>query len=323
MKKLLFSLVLLSSSGLLLSQNTNSGTTGSENGQGIIHWKLDGNSATDQQFMGTVNETPLIFKSNMVEGMRITPEGGIEMPNIEHIKPGEKEDLSPRIMVVREDGSVALVKYGEINKLIKISGLNHYPFDPDHGVICASPSNAPVSPDWLYIDSDPSEDKDARIVTNLGGCDFINVGINTTTPTSRLNVNSPANVNEVAFSVSKGNSNNDVFRVYNNGTVWATEINIKLAQDFPDYVFEADYMLMSLDELETYISKNGHLPNMPSANEVKENGLLLGDVQVKQMEKIEELTLYTIEQQRLISQQQEMINILQDQMQAIQEKLKD
>ena len=52
---------------------------------------------------------------------------------------------------------------------------------------------------------------------------------------------------------------------------------------------------MSLTELEKYIKENKHLPNIPTATQVKENGLNLGDMQVKQMQKIEELTLYIID----------------------------
>lgn len=52
---------------------------------------------------------------------------------------------------------------------------------------------------------------------------------------------------------------------------------------------------MSLNALESYINKNGHLPNLPSAEEIDENGIGLGDLVHKQMEKIEELTLYVIE----------------------------
>ena len=52
---------------------------------------------------------------------------------------------------------------------------------------------------------------------------------------------------------------------------------------------------MSLDELETKINADKHLPNIPTATEVKENGIMLGDMQTKAMEKIEELTLYLID----------------------------
>lgn len=92
----------------------------------------------------------------------------------------------------------------------------------------------------------------------------------------------------------------DVFRVYGNGVVWATEVNIKLRNNFPDYVFDSTYQLLPLPQLESYINSNNHLPNVPSAETVKEEGINVSEMQVIQMEKIEELTLYIIEQQKLI-----------------------
>ncbi len=67
---------------------------------------------------------------------------------------------------------------------------------------------------------------------------------------------------------------------------------------FPDYVFKSDYKLLTIDQLEEFIKANGHLPNIPKAAEVEANGQDLGLIQQKLLEKIEELTLYTIEQEK-------------------------
>ncbi|MCX6181849.1 MAG: hypothetical protein NT150_07975 [Bacteroidetes bacterium] len=89
-----------------------------------------------------------------------------------------------------------------------------------------------------------------------------------------------------------------VFRVNTtDSTVYAREIKVTL-KTFPDYVFEKNYELMPLNELDKYISQNKHLPNINTAADVVDNGLSLGEMQVKQMEKIEELTLYIIQQQK-------------------------
>ena len=69
---------------------------------------------------------------------------------------------------------------------------------------------------------------------------------------------------------------------------------------FPDYVFKPEYKLRSLNELESFIQTNGHLPNVPKAEVVEQNGQDLGLIQQKLLEKIEELTLYTIDQQKTI-----------------------
>lgn len=70
----------------------------------------------------------------------------------------------------------------------------------------------------------------------------------------------------------------------------------------PDYVFQPQYRLRTLTEVEDYIKANSHLPNIPSAKEVEANGQDVGDIQLKLLEKIEELTLYAIGQENKIQQ---------------------
>lgn len=86
------------------------------------------------------------------------------------------------------------------------------------------------------------------------------------------------------------------FSVRSNGNVWCRELNVLVASsNFPDYVFKNDYKLMSLDDLSKYIAQNHHLPNIPTAEEAAKDGVQVGDMSLKQLEKIEELTLYIIE----------------------------
>ena len=91
-------------------------------------------------------------------------------------------------------------------------------------------------------------------------------------------------------------SNKVNFSVKPNGYVYAREINVMPTTiTFPDYVFAKNYKLMPLAEVENYVTANKHLPNIPSAKEVETNGINLADLQIKQMEKIEELYLHLIE----------------------------
>ena len=79
------------------------------------------------------------------------------------------------------------------------------------------------------------------------------------------------------------------------GKMICEEVKVKLASSgWPDYVFDTKYRLQSLSEVEKFINANKHLPNIPSAAEVEKNGIELGDMQKRMMEKIEELTLYII-----------------------------
>jgi hypothetical protein len=75
--------------------------------------------------------------------------------------------------------------------------------------------------------------------------------------------------------------------------------------ELPDYVFEPEYRLMPVADLEKFLAREKHLPNVPSASEIKEKGLSLSDFQMKLLEKIEELTLYTVQQAKTIREQQQ------------------
>ena len=79
-----------------------------------------------------------------------------------------------------------------------------------------------------------------------------------------------------------------------NGTIHSKEVKVDM-NNFPDYVFDESYTLRPLKEVETYINKNRHLPDMPSASEVAKQGLNLGEAQALLVKKVEELTLYLIE----------------------------
>ncbi len=101
----------------------------------------------------------------------------------------------------------------------------------------------------------------------------------------------------------------DVFRVSGDGTVeaktiYAQEIHLKesFGRQWPDYVFEEEYNLMSLNDLNNYIKTNKHLPGVPTEAQVKEEGMDLGEMNTILLKKIEELTLYIIEQNKRIEE---------------------
>ncbi|MFS4446116.1 hypothetical protein [Maribacter sp. 2307UL18-2] len=84
------------------------------------------------------------------------------------------------------------------------------------------------------------------------------------------------------------------------GSAIAEEIDVQLQGQWPDFVFKEAYELPSLKEVETHIRRKGHLQNIPSEEEVKEKGINLGEMDAKLLQKIEELMLYTIQQQKEI-----------------------
>lgn len=100
-------------------------------------------------------------------------------------------------------------------------------------------------------------------------------------------------------------NNDKTLRV--NGTIYATKIYVK-TDVWSDFVFENDYKLKSLEEIEIFIKNNKHLPDVPSANQVIEQGINIADMNVILLKKIEELTLLMIEQNKIIKDLQSKVN---------------
>ncbi len=127
-------------------------------------------------------------------------------------------------------------------------------------------------------------------------------------------------VGDTYWKEQAGREQRDIFKVFSDGGMIYTKRKLRVAGPlqaetmrtseitvtntwWADFVFDNDYDLMSLDEVEEYIENNGHLPEIPSAEEIERNGgHSLGDTQVLLLQKIEELTLHLIEQNKRIAQ---------------------
>ena len=91
------------------------------------------------------------------------------------------------------------------------------------------------------------------------------------------------------------------------GKIHAEEVIVDLNVPVADYVFKPTYKLMPLHEVEQFVKTNSHLPEIPSATEITKNGLSMGDMQNKLLQKVEELTLYAIQQNKKIQDQGEKL----------------
>lgn len=99
-----------------------------------------------------------------------------------------------------------------------------------------------------------------------------------------------------------------------NGEIRATKVRVRGDINLPDYVFEEDYELRPLEAVENYIEQNGHLPDIPSAEEVEKEGLSLGDMDATLLRKVEELTLYLIEMKKENEQLRKEVDELKQQL---------
>jgi hypothetical protein len=108
-----------------------------------------------------------------------------------------------------------------------------------------------------------------------------------------------------------------------NGTISAQKMKITQTGIWPDYVFSSTYHLPSLKDVEQFIRQNSHLPGIPSAAEVQKKGIDVGEHQAALLKKIEELTLYTIDQKKEIDFQKEELKSLKEQIAELKTLIKN
>lgn len=113
-----------------------------------------------------------------------------------------------------------------------------------------------------------------------------------------------------SFPASAGGVNVSGYKLFVKGGILTEEVRVNLSTNWADYVFAEGYQLPTLEQVEQQIKAKGHLFNVPSAKTIKEDGIELGEMAKIQQEKIEELTLYLIEQHKMNQKQSEEITEL-------------
>ena len=244
-------------------------------------WNITGNSGTNpsNNFIGTTDNQPLVFKTNNTKVMNILPNGVVKVGINDPGGSGEayfriyKED-SPAFEIANSLGSFQIGKSGcngcwggQIgDTVLRNKGTSH-------NIIIAQPNDG-----------------------NDGSTYF--------------GIQDAYNGTWVKFF------NNAIARF--DGKIKAKEIEVK-TNVWADYVLKKEYQLKSLEDVEKYIIEKGHLPNIPTAQEVLENGINVAEMNSKLLEKVEELTLYSIEQNKQLKFQAEEIKMLRKQSEELQE----
>ncbi|MEE3998767.1 hypothetical protein V1T75_00345 [Tenacibaculum sp. FZY0031] len=127
---------------------------------------------------------------------------------------------------------------------------------------------------------------------------------------------------ESTGNIGIGTTDTKGFKLGVNGKVTATEVKIATYANWSDFVFEKSYKLPSLENVEQHIKEKGHLKDIPSAEEVEKNGFYLGEMDAKLLQKIEELTLYTIQQEKKLKKQNSKINKQQKELEELKTLVK-
>lgn len=120
-------------------------------------------------------------------------------------------------------------------------------------------------------------------------------------PTNSVNINSAGNV-------GIGIKATDEYSLAVKGSIVAEEIIVKLSSNWPDYVFEDNYEIKSIEDLKLFIELNGHLPEIPSADEIVKKEFNLGELEVSLLKKIEELSIYIIQLNERIDKLEKIVN---------------
>ncbi|CAL2088443.1 hypothetical protein [Tenacibaculum sp. 190524A02b] len=157
-----------------------------------------------------------------------------------------------------------------------------------------------------------------------GTKNLLHIGVNNINTADKANDNNAISIERVNGYVGIGTTDTKGFRLGVKGRVAAEEVKIAKHENWPDFVFENTYNLPSLTEVESHIQTKGHLKNIPSAKEVEKDGFFLGNMDAKLLQKIEELTLYTIQQEKKLTtlqKENEQLKTINKQLLEIQKRL--
>lgn len=231
-------------------------------------WNLTGNSGTNAStnFLGTSDTNDLVLKTNNLERFRINSTGNVGVgtspePDITLKVQGISKfssDINSDTFAVQNTGT-------NISSGASLVWLSYSQYQPNNpGVLDISGSTAP----GLWESTFSLKANGKLLIGN--------------------------------YSQFPSCSDCDDYRVFIKNGIRTEKIKVDIAASngWADYVFEENYNLMPLNELEKFITENKHLPEIPTTKEAIENGIELKEMNILLLKKVEELTLYVIQQQK-------------------------
>jgi hypothetical protein len=256
------------SNSLVLGNNANVGigTSGPVNRLDVRYDGIAQSSTTVLGLISDVSDRPMIQFSEWTEaipgsGMSIEYNGsGTGSGNKLHIR---GVDGLPKF-TVESTGDVGLGTI-EPNELLEIAGNGR-----------------------VFIGDGAAAERRGLLIDAVEPGDYVRIVPFDYGTNSSMELYFPSNVNIGAANGATG------YKLSVDGNIMAEEVRVQLSGAWPDYVFSKAYALQALPELEKTIMKLGHLPGIPSASSAEQDGIALGEMQRLLLEKIEELTLYTI-----------------------------
>ena len=302
---------------------------------------------TSKQFMGTKDNKDIIFKTNNIKRMTVKANGTIEMNSPLKISHATTISNSYRIVYAHADGTIdydrgeiagptqrcnskSVIAWTQtyentdcptrdtndifLNLKYRNVGIgSSNPLEKLHIIGNARFGRSANATDYLNIGNDGNSK-----INSYGNGDLLinynsiqNVKICTGTSRGDVTIGGNAYLATLSGKVGIGNppSYPGSYKLYVTGGILTEKLRVAdpASNYWADYVFDKKYNLLSLAELNSFILKNKHLPGIPTSEEVKKDGIDIGEMQGKLLQKIEELTLYIIKQQNEIDQLKEKI----------------
>lgn len=297
-------------------------TTTTQSGQ---KWTTSGNTIDTGDYLGTVNNQDLRFITNDTIRMLLTKEGNVIVNNgfqvnketnfNGDIKVNGNQEIENNLTVngnMTINTNSTIQGSQTINKTLTV--VDSTMFQNNVSIIGKVGIGKPVATEQLEVNGNIKANN--LIVTDLNSGllsidrdgKLYTAPVGSVPETPQLKVTDKLNVTGnivVGTSLLKKELNV-------NGKINANDIEVS-SRSWADYVFKDGYQLMPLSEVELFVEKNNHLPNVPSEKEVLTNGINVAQMNETLLMKIEELTLYIIEQQKMIEQLQLEMNQLKKQ----------